>query len=77
MYVLFGLFGFGFVFMWEYIEMLCDYIGKFIVFSFFNLISKVEIIVFDVYIWFKGKCLFVVGLLFDLVVIDGKMYMFG
>ena len=73
-HALFGLSGFGPVFTREHIEMLCDHIGKPIVFPLSNPTSKAEITALDAYTWSKGKCLFAAGSPFDPVVIDGKTY---
>jgi len=54
--------------------MLCDHIGKPIVFPLSNPTSKAEITALDAYTWSKGKCLFAAGSPFDPVVIDGKTY---
>ncbi len=73
-HALFGLSGFGPVFTREHIELLCEHIGKPIVFPLSNPTSKAEITAFDAYTWSKGKCLFAAGSPFDPVTVEGKTY---
>merc|ERR1712159_873680 len=73
-HALFGLSGFGPVFTREHIELLCEHIGKPIVFPLSNPTSKAEITAFDAYTWSKGKCLFAAGSPFDPVTVEVKTY---
>ena len=76
-HALFGLSGFGPVFTREHIELMCEHIGKPIVFPLSNPTSKAEITAQDAYTWSKGKCLFAAGSPFAPVTIEGNTYIPG